>query len=369
MTHPQAGSAMSEIDKRGLLGPGRFIDSPLQANVDDFFLHLDGFSSGEVYLKLEGLNPAGSVKLRPAIWMIETLAAQGRIRPGYHHIVESSSGNLGIALALVCKVKGYQFTCVTDSNVNPWAVKVMQAYGATVVIVRERDTEGGYPGTRIERIRRMLDADPRLVWTNQYANPANAGAHYAGTAPEIHRAFPDLDYLFVGAGTTGTLIGCARYFARHNPKTKVIAVDAVGSVTFGGAAGPRHLPGLGTSRRPEIADLQEPTEIILVAERDAVRTCQHLLGSYGLLAGGSTGSVVSAIEHYLFPPNSTAVAISADFGDRYVDTLYDPEWVDTRFPASDERTGAVCHTPRSRRTPSTRRTSPETEAPRQFIKE
>lgn len=335
MTGKEAGSALSEKNKRRLLGPGRFIDSPLQANLDDVFLRLDGFSRGEVYLKLEGLNPAGSVKLRPAIWMVETLAAQGRIRPGHHHIVESSSGNLGIALALVCKVKGFQFTCVTDSNVNPWAVKVMQAYGATVVVVEERDAKGGYLGTRIEQIRRMLDADPRMVWTNQYANSANAGAHYAGTAPVIHRAFPDLDYLFVGAGTTGTLIGCTRYFARHSPKTKVIAVDAVGSVTFGGAAGPRHLPGLGTSRRPEIADLQEPTEIILVAERDAVRTCQHLLDRYGLLAGGSTGSVVSATEHYPFPPNSTVVAISPDFGDRYVDTLYDPDWVGARFPASD----------------------------------
>lgn len=340
MTHPQAGSVTSESENGRFLGSGRFIDSPLQANVDDCFLRLDGFGTGKVYLKLEGLNPAGSVKLRPAIWMVETLEAQGRIRPGYHHIVESSSGNLGIALALVCKVKGYRFTCVTDPNVNPWAVKVMQAYGATVVVVRERDAEGGYLGTRIGRIRRMLDADPHLVWTNQYANPANAGAHEAVTAPEIHRAFPDLDYLFVGAGTTGTLVGCARYFARHNPKTKVIAVDAVGSVTFGGPAGPRHIPGLGTSRRPEIADLHEPDEIVFVPERDAVRTCQGLLDSYGLLAGGSTGSVLSAVEHYPFPPDSTVVAISPDFGDRYVDTLYDPEWVDARFPATAELCGA-----------------------------
>lgn len=268
------------------------------------------------------------------MWMIESLEAQGRIRPGCHHVIESSSGNLGIALALVCKAKGYRFTCVTDPNVNPWAVKVIQAYGATVIVVRERDAEGGYLGTRIDRIHRMLDLDAHLVWTNQYANPANADAHYAMTAPAIHRAFPDLDYLFVGVGTTGTLVGCARYFARHNPKTKVIAVDAIGSVTFGGPAGPRHIPGLGTSRRPEIADLHEPDEVVLVPEGDAARTCQRLLDGYGLLSGGSTGSVLSAVEHYRFPPDSTVVAISPDLGDRYVDTLYHQGWVDARFPAT-----------------------------------
>jgi N-(2-amino-2-carboxyethyl)-L-glutamate synthase len=328
----------------------RIIDSPLDADIGALFLRLQDFGTAEVYLKLEGLNPAGSVKLRPAMWMITRLEAEGRLRPGRNHVVESSSGNLGIALALVCKVKGYKFTCVTDPNVNPWAVKVMQAYGASVVVVRERDDEGGYLGTRIREIRRMLDADPHLVWTNQYANPANAGAHYALTAREIHQAFPHLDYLFVGAGTTGTLVGCARYFARHSPRTKVIAVDAVGSVTFGGPAGPRHIPGLGTSRRPEIADLHEPHTVVHVAERDAVLTCKRLLDNHGLLAGGSTGSVLAAVERYPIPAGNSVVAISPDLGDRYVDTLYDPAWVDARFPAPPGPfgvSGGHSHRPRS----------------------
>jgi N-(2-amino-2-carboxyethyl)-L-glutamate synthase len=105
-------------------------------------------------------------------------------------------------------------------------------------------------------------------------------------------------------------------------------------VTFGGPAGPRHIPGLGTSLRPEIADLHEPDDIVLVPEQDAVRMCQRLLERYGLLSGGSTGSVASAVERYPIPPNSTVVAISPDFGDRYLDTLYDPEWVDARFTAT-----------------------------------
>jgi N-(2-amino-2-carboxyethyl)-L-glutamate synthase len=340
MTRQRRGSAAGAYEQGDALRSARIINSPLEADNGGLFLRLHDFATADVYLKLEGLNPAGSVKLRPAISMITRLEEQGRLRPGRNHVVESSSGNLGIALALVCKVKGYAFTCVTDPNVNPWSVKVMQAYGASIVVVRERDDEGGYLGTRIDTIRRMLKADPHLVWTNQYANEANAGAHYAVTAREIHQAFPHLDYLFVGAGTTGTLVGCARYFARHSPGTKVIAVDTVGSVTFGGPAGPRHIPGLGASRRPEIADLHGPDTIVHVPERNTVRTCKRLLDSHGLLAGGSTGTVLSAVEHYAFPAGSVVVAISPDLGDRYVDTLYDPAWVDARFPAPPAPGGA-----------------------------
>jgi 2,3-diaminopropionate biosynthesis protein SbnA len=311
----------------------RILDSPLDAESGGLFLRLREVQSAEAYLKLEGLNPAGSLKLRPALAMISRLEAEGRLRPADHRVIESSSGNLGIALALVCKVKGYSFTCVTDPNVNPWAVKVMKAYGASLVVVSERDEAGGYLGTRLRLIRRMLNADPQLVWTNQYANPANAGAHYALTAPEIRRAFPALDYLFVGTGTTGTLVGCAAYFARHSPRTRVVAVDTEGSVTFGGPAAPRHIPGLGTSSRPEIADLHEPHEVVLVPESDAVLACRQLLDTHGLLAGGSTGSVFAAVEQYSFPPGSLVVAISPDLGDRYVDTVYDPTWIAERFPA------------------------------------
>lgn len=311
----------------------RIIDSPLDAESGGVFLRLRDIRTADVYLKLEGLNPAGSLKLRPAVAMISRLEADGRLRPGYNEVIESSSGNLGVALALVCKVKGYPFTCVTDANVNPWAVKVMKAYGASVIVVRERDEEGGYLGTRLRLVRQLLSAAPQLVWTNQYANPANAGAHYALTAPEIHQAFPAVDYVFVGAGTTGTLVGCAAYFAKHSSRTRVVAVDTAGSVTFGGPTAPRHIPGLGTSRRPEIADLHEPHEVVLVPEADAVLACQRLRDMYGLLAGGSTGSVLAAVEQYSLPPRSLVVAISADLGDRYVDTIYDPTWLDERFPA------------------------------------
>lgn len=314
----------------------RLIDSPLEANLNNCYLRLVGFGAGNVFLKLEGLNPAGSVKLGPAIAMMERLESEGRARPGHNRIVESSSGNLGIALAIVCKVKGYAFTCVTDPNANPSTIKLMQAYGATVTVVGDRDADGGFLGTRIAWIRHLLQTDPRAVWTNQYANPANPGAHYATTAPSIHQAFPALDYLFVGAGTTGTLMGCCRYFAQHRPETKVIGVDTVGSVTFGGPAGPRYLPGVGTSRRPEIADMHIPTEVILIPEEDAVRTCRRLLDTHGLLTGGSTGTVLAAVQNYRVPLGSSVVAISADFGDRYLDTLYDPVWVAARFPSLPE---------------------------------
>ena len=312
------------------VGP-RIFDTPLDLGADDCFLRLHGFGSGEVFLKVEGLNVAGSVKLRPAVRMVQALEDEGRIRPGSHHIVESSSGNLGVALAIVCKVKGYAFTCVTDPNANPTAVRLMRAYGADVRVIHEKDTADGYLGSRIAFIRQLQQDNPRMVWTNQYANTENVAAHLGTTAPVISRAFPELDYLFVGAGTTGTFIGCAQYFALHSPRTRVIAVDTVGSVTFGTPPAPRVIPGLGTSRRPEIADLHRPDAVVHVREQDAVLCCRRLLDEHGLLAGGSTGSVLAAVETYGIPLGSTVVAVSPDLGDRYLDTIYDDAWVGEHF--------------------------------------
>jgi cysteine synthase A len=144
----------------------------LQENV---FLCLHDFLGPhrDVYLKLEGLNAPGSVKFKPARQMIEDLEERGIIQSGCHKIVESSSGNLGVALALVCKVKGYPFTCVTDPNANPAHLAHIRRYGGEVVMVTQRDANGGFLQTRLALIRQMLRDDPTCVWTNQYANPAN----------------------------------------------------------------------------------------------------------------------------------------------------------------------------------------------------
>jgi cysteine synthase A len=320
------------------------IDSVLDISVPDVFLDVSGLVPGlRSYLKIEALNVAGSIKLKPATQMIEDLEMRGVLYPG-RRVIESSSGNLGIALSIVCAAKGYEFTCVTDPNATRDAIAVMRAYGARVVMIDQRDPQGGFLASRIEYITGRLRQEPELIWPNQYANPVNTDSHYRTTAREIHRQFPDVDVLFVGAGTTGTLTGCARYFAWHRPATRIIAVDVVGSTTFGTPAGKRHIPGLGTSRSPEISSLDNVADLVMVSERDAVATCMLIRDRYGILVGGSTGTVLSAAMGYAdkIPAGSCVVTISADLGDRYVSTLYEPEWLAARGlapgrPAPDDR--------------------------------
>lgn len=304
-------------------------DSALDLQFPDIFLELPGFlADSRLYLKIEAMNPAGSIKFKPALAMVDDLEQRGLLRPG-SRVIESSSGNLGIALAIVCKARGYQFTCVTDLNTAPATIALMRAYGAGVVVIDKRDTNGGFLSMRLSYLQEQVRADPALVWPNQYANPVNTMAHYRTTAAEILKEFPEVDAVFVGAGTTGTLTGCAQYFARHRPQTKVFAVDIIGSTTFGTPPGRRHIPGLGTSRTPAIASLQHVTDLVMVSEYDAVLHCRRLRDRYCLLSGGSTGAVLSGVAARagMLRPGSVVVAISPDLGDRYARTLYDPGWL------------------------------------------
>ena len=306
------------------------IESPLDVAVSELFLRLPGLRpEADVFLKLEGLNLSGSIKLKPARAMIEDCESRGLITPGTSRIIESSSGSLGVALSQVCRYKGYSFTCVTDPNISPSSVSLMRAYGAEVVVVDQLDHHSGYLGTRLEYIKTCMQSDPRYFWPNQYSNSSNPEAHYRSTAREIHSQVPDLDFLFVGAGTTGTLSGCARYFAEHSPRTRIVAVDTEGSITFGGPPGRRRIPGLGTSQRPAIASTWNVSDVVLVPESRTVEMCHRVLDRYGILVGGSTGTVLAALESYTgeIAAGSTVVAVSPDFCDRSLTTIYDPAWV------------------------------------------
>jgi cysteine synthase A len=175
----------------------------------------------------------------------------------------------------------------------------------------------------------MCASDDRYVWLNQYTNQHNWKAHYRTTAPAIAHQFPRLDVLFIGAGTTGTLMGCARYFREWRRSVRIVAVDSVGSVAFGGAPGRRMIPGLGTNIHPPLLDEAYVDEVIRVEEVDTVRTCHHLARS-GFLFGGSTGTVISGAMDWLARHETrevTAVAIAPDLGERYLDTLYRTTWL------------------------------------------
>lgn len=299
---------------------------------EDNYIQIDQLCSAKVQLKIEGLNPAGSIKLKTAYAIISDLESRGLITPRTR-LIESSSGNLGVALAMVCAAKGYQFVCVIDPNTSAPNRKLIQALGAQVIVVDQRDENGGFLYSRIRLIEQMVAQNPDYIWLNQYQSPNNPLAHYNATARAIAEKFGHVDYLFVGAGTTGTLMGCKRYFADHHPRTKVIAVDSVGSVTFGLPGGTRHIPGLGTSRRPEIYEPSDIHALLTVPEVHTVQVCRWLAQRYGLLFGGSTGTVLAGVQQWAaqIRPDDVVVAISPDMGERYLETLYSDDWVSQRL--------------------------------------
>ena len=329
--------------KEGLLLKGcrtMIIESPLQLIFRDLFYRLPAFAgTHDVFLKLEGFNITGSIKVKTAIGLVEDLERRGIATPNETVLVESSSGNLGLALSLICAIKGYKFICVTDPNANRATLRGMELYGANVILVEDRDSAGGYLGSRLEKIDQILRSEPNAVWLNQYANVANKNVHAEQTANEIAREFDKVDWVFVGSGTTGTLTGVSERLRAEFPKIKVVAVEPVGSVTFGGRPGKRNIPGIGASVRPKLADFANPDRIVAVKEERTVEACLSFVRNYHLLIGGSTGTVLAAVQQLApeFSRGDTIVAISADLGEKYLDTIYDPAWVEKVMVPEDDR--------------------------------
>jgi cysteine synthase A len=324
------------------------ITAPQDFNEDQLYLDLQPIFGHSLFLKCEGFNFAGSIKVKAATEMVEAAERDGTLTPG-SILVESSSGNLGVALSMIAASKGYRFVCVTDARCNHATRRMMEALGAEVHVIpaSAANGPGGMLGARIEHVRGLCASGDRYVWLNQYSNPANWRAHHRRTAPAIMREFPQLDVLFVGAGTTGTLMGCARYMRERHPSVRVVAVDAAGSVTFGGRPGRRMIPGLGTSVRPPLLDESYVDEVLHVEERDTIEAC-HRMAARGFLFGGSTGTVVSGAMDWLARHGAgdlTAVAIAPDLGERYLDTVYQPDWVEQlnagEAPRTDPRHGRL----------------------------
>ncbi len=310
------------------------VSTPYSFREEQLFVDLQPIFGQSLFLKPEAFNFAGSVKLKAAMGMVEGAEKDGDLKPG-SALVESSSGNLGVALSMIAASKGYDFVCVTDTRCNRSTRRYMEALGTRVHTITQAapDADGGLLGARINYVRTLCASDERYVWLNQYSNSRNWNSHFRTTGPEITSEFPQLDVLFVGAGTTGTLMGCARYLREWHRPVHVVAVDSVGSVSFGGEAARRMIPGLGGSIRPPLLDESYVDEVVLVEEADTIRTC-HRLAEHGFLFGGSTGTVVFGAINWLKQRNAnevTAVAIAPDLGERYVDTIYHSEWVQEHF--------------------------------------
>lgn len=290
----------------------------------------------EVIAKLELMNPGGSMKDRPARHIIEAGLANGDIPPGAH-LIESSSGNFGIALAIAARLHGLTFTCVVDPKTTTANIQIMRQLGARVEVVTDPDEMGGYLHTRIRRVRELLAHAPNGVWVNQYANARNWESYYHGTGRELATELVrPPDYLFAAVSTTGSILGCARRLRERFADLRVVAVDAEGSIIFGAPPGPRHIPGIGSSRVPELFTPAEIDDVVHVGDAEAARACRRLLITEGIFAGGSSGAVVAAIARTLptLPRPCRVVAIFPDRGDRYLDLVYDDEWL-ARLDAHD----------------------------------
>ena len=311
------------------------INNITEINSGPLFLQLKNIiNSDYLFLKLEGLNIATSIKLKPAIKMVEKIERTYNTSANNTIIICSSSGNLGIAISIVCKQKGYQAICVSDPNISYEAKKLIRLYGGKLYIVKKKDANGGYLLTRINLIKNLLSKIKNSYWVNQYENEENINTHYTATAPEILKEINKVDYLFIGAGTTGTLGGCSKYFREFSPQTKIIAVDAEGSVTFNQLPKRRKIPGLGTSHRPPLAQFSTYDKLIFVPEETTIKTAYQLLHNHGLFLGGSACSVVSAVIQCnpTFKKNDTIVAIIPDFGFKYINTIYNKTWLEKYFP-------------------------------------
>ena len=286
-----------------------------------------------VHAKLEALNPGGSIKDRAAFILIKNAIAAGLVRPDTV-VVESSSGNMGIGLAQVCAYYGLRFICVIDPKTTAQNIRLLEIYGAEVDMVVQPDAETGeFLQARLDRVRQLLASTEHGFWPDQYSNLDNALAHYQ-TMREIAEALGgEVDYLFCAASTCGTLRGCHGYIRERGLRTKIFAVDAVGSVIFGGARAKRLVPGHGAALRPQLYQPGLADRCIHISDLECVVGCRRLVRAEAILAGGSSGAVLTALEQVKseIAPGSTCVLILPDRGERYLDTIYSDDWVSKHF--------------------------------------
>jgi len=264
-----------------------------------------------VYLKLEGDNPTGSVKDRVARYLIEQAELYGHLQPG-QRILEPTSGNTGIALAALCRVKAYPLTCVMPENTSEERKQLLTMFGADLVY--SPATEGSNGSVRLAR--ELAAADPSLYMPFQYGNPANALAHYETTAPEIIADLPDVAAFVAGLGTGGTVTGAGKRLKQWNPDIKVFAAEPeYGDLVYG-------LRNLDEGYVPEVLDLDVLDSRIKVNSLKALTMTRRLADEEGIFAGVSTGAslVVANRVCKRLPEGSSVVALSPDGGWKYLST-------------------------------------------------
>ena len=275
----------------------------------------------EVWIKLEKSNPGGSIKDRIALAMIEDAEKQGLIN-AHTTIIEPTSGNTGIGLALVAAVKGYKLILVMPESMSIERRKLMEVYGATFELTpREKGMKGA-----IEKANEMVASIDNAWSPSQFKNPANPDIHKKTTALEILQDFPEgLDYVITGVGTGGHITGVAEVLKKEFPNLKVIAVEPeLSPVLSGGAPGPHPIQGIGAGFVPEVYKASLIDSVIQVSKDEAFDMARNIVKKEGIFVGISTGASLAAIAKANIPQNSKVLTFNYDTGERYlsVEGLY-----------------------------------------------
>jgi cysteine synthase A len=279
---------------------------------------MPGTGSGDVLGKCEQMNPGGSVKDRPALAMIEAAEREGRLVPGKSVIIEATSGNTGIGLALVAAVKGYRLILTMPENMSPERMSLLRAYGAELHLTpAERVMRGA-----VDEANAIAASNPHAFMPEQFRNPTNPGVHQETTGPEILSQLGGAPDAFVaGIGTGGTITGVGRALRARRPSVLIIGVEPTNSaVLSGGAPGPHRIQGIGAGFVPDNLDRSLLSEVYKVSESDAEEHRLRLAREEGLLVGISAGAAVKAALDVArtLGPGKTVVTVLPDTGERYV---------------------------------------------------
>lgn len=268
-----------------------------------------------IYLKLEGKNPGGSIKDRAVLKIVETMEKNREIDKDTI-LIEATSGNFGISLAMIGKIKGYRVNVVMPESMSQERKDLIKAYGAELILT---SAEKGMQGA-VDKVNEIIKENKNYKGMEQFKNPANQEAHYEKTGAEIYKEIPDIDIFVAGIGTGGTITGTARFLKEKNKNIKIIGVEPKTSPMISeGYAGAHKIQGIGANFVPELLDKNLIDEYMLVSSEDAFKTAKLLMREEGISAGISSGAnVFAAIEISKKYPNKKIVTISPDGAEKYI---------------------------------------------------
>lgn len=287
-------------------------------------------TEGQILLKYERINPGGSIKDRSAVYIINEAERRGLLLPG-GTIIESSSGNFGISLAMISAARGYHAIILVDPKTTSSNLALLKCFGAEVIVVTEKDDSGSYHKTRIALANKLAKEIPNSFRPDQCFNLLNSEAHYHSTAKEIMEDYDEnLAAVVAAVSTGGQLGGISKYIKMSYPSVQVIGVDANGSAIFGGDAHSYRIPGIGLGWTPNNLQLDLIDRAYKISDAHAFETARAIARYEGVLIGPSSGACILAALSIVdeLPPEKRIVCVASDGGDRYIQTMCNDEWMD-----------------------------------------